>query len=258
MQHLLQDGTLAAVGLFMARTSAFVLATPFFGAQTTFGGVKIGLIASLTLVLYSVHGVPLPGAEEPLEFGVLAIREVLVGLALAFVLQAVLLAVRTAGELLASEMAFNMASSADPATGSSTPLITQFYEILFLLGLLAVDGHHLLLRALADSYDRVPVGQLSLPPGYLDLALRLTGDMIAAGVTFLGPVLMLLMLSSVVIGLIARAVPQVNVLEMGFSLRILVGLGAMVTFTPLIAPALHRLYQYLDQGLEATLGALAS
>jgi len=253
---MLADGTLAAFGLFLVRTSAFVLGTPFFGSQSTFGGVKIGLIASLALVLFSVHGVPLPAAEAPLEFGVLAMREILVGLALAFVLQAVMLAVRVGGELIGSEMAFNMASVVDPASGMSTPLVTQFYEALFLLGLLAVDGHHLLLRALAGSFERVPVGALSLPEGFGALALRLVGDMIAAGITFVGPILLLLFVSSIVIALIARAVPHVNVLEMGFTLRILVGLGAMLLFAPLVAPGLQHLYGLLGDGLEAALVAL--
>lgn len=253
---MLADGTLAAFGLFMVRTSAFVLATPFFGSQATFGGVKVGLIASLSLVLFSVHGAPLPLAEAPLEFAVLAMREVMIGLALAFVLQAVVLAVRVGGEMIGSEMAFNMASVVDPATGLNTPLVTQLYEGLFVLGLLAVDGHHLLLRALGASFERVPVGVPSFPDGFSDTALTLVSDMIAAGVTFVGPVLVLLLLSSVMVGLIARAVPHVNVLEMGFTLRILVGLGAMLLFAPLIAPALQHLYAYLGSGLDAALAAL--
>jgi hypothetical protein len=88
-------------------------------------------------------------------------REVLIGLALGFVLQARALAVRVGGELIGQRNGFNMASSRRPAArASSTPLITQFYEGLFLLGLLAVDGHHLLVRALADSFERAPVGEL--------------------------------------------------------------------------------------------------
>jgi flagellar biosynthetic protein FliR len=255
---VLADGTLAAFGLFMVRTSAFVLATPFFGAQTTFGGVKVGLIASLALVLFSTSGTPLPEAQAPLIFGALAMREVLIGLALAFVLQAVVLAVRVAGEMIGSEMAFNMASVVDPATGVNTPLVTQLYEGLFLLGLLAVDGHHLLLRALASSFERAPAGQAGFDGSFVTVALDMVGDLMGAGITFAAPVLVLLFLSSILIGLVARAVPQANVMELGFSVRILVGLGAMLIFAPLIAPSLHHLYELLDVGLDRALGALGS
>jgi flagellar biosynthetic protein FliR len=253
---VLEQGTLAAFGLFLVRTSAFVLATPFFGSQAVFGGVKVGLIASLALVLFSVHGAPLPAAGAPGVFAACAFRELLVGVALAFVLQVVVLAVRVAGEMIGSEMAFNMAGVVDPGTGINTPLVTQLYEGLFLLGLLAVDGHHLLIRALAGSYERVPVGTAEFDAGFADTAATLVTELFAAGVTFAAPVLVLLLLSSVLIGLVARTLPQANVLEIGFSLRILVGLCAMLVGAPLIAPALAQLYAKLDVGLERALDAL--
>ena len=253
---MLETGTLAAFGLFLVRTSSFVLATPFLGAQTTFGGVKVGLIASLALVLFSVHGAPLPQAAAPAVFVVCAVRELLIGLFLAFVLQAVVLAVRVAGEMIGSEMAFNMASVVDPATGANTPMVTQLFEALFLLGLLAIDGHHLLLRALASSFERAPAGELALGGGLFEAATRTFSDLFAAGITFAAPVLVLLVLSSVLVGLVARTMPQVNVLEVGFSLRILVGLGGLFLFAPLVAPALGKLYGMLGTGLEQALFAL--
>lgn len=255
---MFESGTLSAFGLFLVRTSVFVVATPFFGSPATFSGVKVGLIVSLALVLYSVNGVPLPEAQEPLVFAALAMREVLIGFALGFVLQVVQLAVRVGGEMIGSEMAFNMASVVDPGTGTNTPLITQFYEVMFLLGLLAVDGHHLLFRALADSFERAPVGVASFDAGFADLAVGMTSDLIGVGFTFAAPILVLLFISSLVIGLIARVVPQANVMELSFSLRIMVGLGGMLLFAPLIAPALHQLYGLLATFLERTLVALGA
>ncbi|MCC7011040.1 MAG: flagellar biosynthetic protein FliR [Planctomycetes bacterium] len=253
---MLENGTLAAFGLYLVRTSAFVLGLPFFGGPTTFGGAKIGWIASLSLLLFSVHGVPLPEAEAPFVFGALAVREVLVGVALSFVLVVVMLGVRVAGEMIGSEMAFNMATVVDPAGGGSTPVIAQFYEMMFFLGLLAVDGHHLLLRALSGSFERAPVGVVSFAGGFADVAVGMTSDLIGAGITFAAPVLILLFLSSIVIGLIARVVPQSNVMELSFSIRIMVGLGAMLLFAPLLAPGLAALYERLDVMLERVLTVL--
>jgi flagellar biosynthesis protein FliR len=255
---VLEVGTLAAFGLFLVRTSAFVLATPFFGAQSVFGGVKVGLIASLALILFSVHGAPLPEASSPAVFAVLAVRELLIGVSLAFVLQTVVLAVRVAGEMIGNEMAFNMASVVDPGTGANTPMITQLYEALFLLGLLAVDGHHLLLRALASSFERAPVGSATLGSGLAESAITLLSDLFTAGLTFAAPVLVLLVLSSILVGLVARTMPYVNVMEVGFSLRIIAGLFAMTLFAPLVAPALGRLYGMLGTGLDQALAALES
>ncbi len=252
----LAEGTLVAFGLYLVRTSAMVLAAPLLGSGARFPGYKIGLIGILSLLMFSVDGRPVPEAVEPLVFAAMALREVLIGLALAFVLEAVLLAVRVAGEILGHEMAFTISSQVDPVTGVNTALISRVYEGLFLIGLLAVNGHHHLLRALGSSFERAPVGAL---PGERSLPLVVEGlfvEMFSAGLTFAAPAMVLLMLVSILVGLLARAVPQLNILEISFSLRILVALFAMFLFAPLLEPAVDRLFGGLVTGLDGVLLAL--
>jgi flagellar biosynthetic protein FliR len=250
---VLPPGTIAAFGLYLVRTSAMVLASPLLGGATSVGSVKVALIAALSLVCFAVHGGPVPEAGEPLVFAAFALRELAIGLALGFVVQCVLLAVRVAGEMIGQEMALNMSSVADPVSGVHTPLVTQLYEGFFLLGLFALDAHHVLLRALARSFERAPVGRLGLESGLAAAASRLFADLFAAGLTLAAPVLALLFLTSIAIGLLARVVPHLNVLDVGFTLRILVGLAALYLFAPLIAPAIEGLAQTLDGGVESVL-----
>src|SRR6187401_1115235 len=99
-----EPGTLEAFGLFLVRSSALVLSAPVLGTSTGFSGYKVALIFSVSFLLYGVHGVPLAGSVEPIEFGCLALREILIGLALAFSLHAVMLALRVGGELVGHEM----------------------------------------------------------------------------------------------------------------------------------------------------------
>ena len=254
---MLLPGTIEAFGLFLVRTSALVLAAPLFGLALPFSGARLALIVILACFAFSATGVPLPAAAGPVAFVALALRELLIGLALAFVLHGVVLAVRVAGEMIGHEMAFNMATVVDPQ-GVSTPLITQIYEGLFLVGLFALDGHHLVVRALCDSFARAPVGVVGAPEGLADVLLRLFADMFTAGLTFAAPVLVVMVLVSAMIGLLARAVPQINVLEVGFTLRIAVALVAMLLFAPLLAPAMERMYLTLAGGLDAVLAAVES
>lgn len=243
-------GVLEGFGLYLARTSALVLGSPLLGTGSTFTGYKVALIALVAFVLYAATGAPLEGSVDPLVYGALCMREILIGLFLAFVLQLGVLAVRVAGEMIGHEMAFNMSSVADPVTGVRTPLVTHFYEAMFFLGLLAIDGHHWMLRALEASFREAPPGVLALGAGWLPFITALFGEMFRAGLTFAAPVLVLLVLVSVMIGLLARAVPQVNVLEMGFTLRIGVGIAAMCLFAPLLSPALEGLFETLLGALE--------
>jgi flagellar biosynthetic protein FliR len=252
---VLPPGTIEGFGLVLVRTSALVLAAPLFGLALPFSGARLGLIVILSGFFYSVAGAPLPGAGGPLVFAACAGRELAIGLALAFVLHGVVLAVRVAGEMIGHEMAFNMATMVDPQ-GVSTPLVTQVYEGLFLIGLFALDGHHLVVRALCDSFERAPIGALGLPEGLSAALLSLFADMFAAGLTFAAPVLVVMLLVSLLIGLLARAVPQINVLEVGFTLRIAVALVAMLGFAPLLAPAMERMYAELAGGLDSVLTIL--
>ena len=253
---MLSPGTLVTLGLVLVRTSAMVLSTPLIGDGAGFSGYKVGLIGALALLSFSTIEAPLEASVGPLAFGAMAMREALIGVAMGFVLQAVLLAVRVAGEMIGQEMAFNMSTLVDPVTGINTPLVTKIHEMFFLLGLLAVDGHHLLIRALFDSYARAPVGDVVFDLGVAAVVRDLFAQMFAAGMTLAAPVLVLLVLVSLLIGLLARAVPQLNVLEVGFSLRILVGLLAMFVFAPLLAPAMAGLYEALDGGLTSVLEGL--
>lgn len=249
-------GTLEALLLFAVRTSGLVLATPIFGEALQVSAFKAALIAILTGLFYAVGGEPLAGEVDAPLLALFALRELLIGLALGMVLQVVMLAVRVAGHMVGNEMAFTMSNVVDPLTGVNTPTVTRVYETAFLLGLLALDGHHLLLRGLGRSFGLAPVGEMDFEPGLSTFVWRLFADMFAAGIAFAAPVLVVLALASILIGLLARAVPQLNVIEVGFTLRIGLGLGSMYVFAPLLAPALDDLYRTFEGGLEGVLVAL--
>jgi len=254
---MLTAGTLEAFGLYLVRTSALVLGAPLLGTGASFAGYKIALIGAVSVVLYLATGTPLDGTE-PAMYGLFVLREVALGIFLAFVLHGVILAVRVSAELLGHQMGFAMSSVVDPEQGVRIPLLGQMYEIFFLLGLLAVDGHHWLFRALAESFGRAPVGRLPIEEGMTPVAVDLFPDMFTAGLTFAAPVFVLLALVSILLGLLSRAVPQLNMMEFGFNLRIAVGLLAMLAFAPLLGSAMHVLLGQFMDGLGRGLDALGA
>lgn len=241
--------------LVLARTSAMVLVAPVFSTGPGFQGYKLAVVVSISAVMFLALGQPLPTATDPLTVGLLLLREVFLGLFLGFLLHVVTLVVRVGGELIGHEMGFMVARQVDPATGIQTTLITSFYENVFLLALLALNGHHWLLRGLGDSFGRAPVGRLELSGGVVDAVTRLFTQMFGAGIVFAAPVMIFLTLTSILIGLLARAVPHLNILEIGFTLRVAVALCAIALFAPLLEPALTGLntlfVEWLHHGLDA-------
>lgn len=254
--NLLPEGILPAFGLYLVRTSALVLAAPVFSTVSNFNGYRVGLIGSLTIVLFLAGGEPLVETPGAVSFALLAGRELVIGLMLAFVLHAVILAVKVAGHMVGQEMAFNMASQSDPVSGTSLPILAFFYETMFLLILLGLDGHLWVVRALAESYERAPVGDMLMGSGMSEFALALFSQMFVAGLTFAAPVFVLLALISVLVGFLARAVPQINVMEFSFSARIIAGFVGMLLFAPLIQPASQHLLTSLMDGLSASLDVI--
>lgn len=243
-------GLLESFGLYLVRTSALVLFTPLLGTGARFAGYKIATIVVVALVLFAAGGAPLPDYGGPAGYGLLCMREVLVGLFLAFAVQLTVLIVHVAGEMIGQEMGFNMAAIVDPETGIRTPLITRMYENFFFLALLAVDGHHWVLRALDLSFHQAPVGRLALGEGAFAYLTGLLAESFRAGLAFAAPVMVLLFLVSLLIGLLARLVPQINVLEVGFTMRIGIALLALLLFAPFLAPALESTLGWMAQALE--------
>lgn len=247
------EGVLLAFGLYLTRCSAFVLAAPLYGSASGFSGYKVGMIGTLSVVFYGLWGEPLVMEGPPFEYLLFMFREALIGFFLAFVLQAVVIALRVAGELIGQAMGLNISSQVDPVSGINTPLITRLYEAFFYISFLSIDGHHGLLRAVGRSFECAPVGRADFDAPLTEFVGTLFSQLFNAGLTFAAPVMVILVLVTVLSGLLARAVPQLNVLELSFTLRVAFALIAMLIFAPMIAPALSSLFEQLDAALEGAL-----
>lgn len=244
---------LAGFVLVLARTGALVVSAPLLGQGTGFAAHRVALVVFVSLLLFAVAGGPVHAA--PAELALMMLREVVIGIFLGTLLALVLLAVRLAGELVGQEMGFLVARQVDPSTGVASTLITNIYENLFLLVLLALDGHHWLLRSLERSFAFAPLGHIELGHQMAPTLFAMFAEMCKAGLVFAAPVMVFLMLVSLVIGVLARAVPGLNMMEVGFTLRVLVALGAMFVFAPLMEPAMRALHRslllWLERGLQA-------
>jgi len=253
---MIESGLIETFGLHLARGSALVLASPLLGNGADMPGYKVALILSLASLTFFTSSAPYIEDPSALTFIVLAFREIVIGIGLAFFLHLVMAGLRVGTEMVGQEMAFAMSGTVDPMTGNNNAPVTYLYEVLFYLAVLAVDGHHWIIRALCASHQRAPVGEASLGAGLADTLLSFFGQLFAAGITFAAPVLLLLFMVSVLIGVLARSVPHINVLEFGFNLRIAVGVLGLAAFSPTVTPAFEALLTRFMHGLEAGLDAL--
>lgn len=214
--------------LCLARVLALIAAIPVFAGIQMTAQVKIGLAVMTSLLLFPAMLPYTP--QTPLSmpaFGLLIINEVLLGVMVGLVAQMILAAVSFGGTVIGYQMGFAAANIFDPQTTQQLSLMSQFVNVLALLAFLSLDIHHYFFRMLVESYQVFPPGLLDFTDGAVQELMRLGGQVFVLGVKFSAPVLALLLLTNIVLGILARVFPQLNVFMLSFPLNIGIALLVM-------------------------------
>jgi len=237
--------------LILARTTAFLAVLPLFSSRSVPRVLKAGLAVLMTV--FFAHGTPPPGVGagqgSVLWSLVLLCREILCGLALGLAARMIFYAVQQGGILIGRQMGFYMASILDPSTGQQTQPFGMYMEMMFTLLFFAVGGHRTLLRLIARSYEVLPVA------GEVDFG-ALAAGVLAAGSTMLlfalklaAPMLAAFLILGVVLGVLARVLPEMNILLTSLPLRVAAGLAMAVAMVPALQGFTEEVAQWLNRFL---------
>lgn len=175
------------------------------------------------------------------SLAVMLLTEVALGALLGFGLHAAFAALTMAGRLLDLQIGFGMAAVLDPVTRVNAPVLGVALSLLGMSVFFGVDAHHALLRGISHSAQWVPPGALWQVPDAATL-LRAVGAMFSMGIVVMAPALFLLLLIEIVVDVISRVMPQMNVMFVAMPVKALVGLAILAVAAPGMAPALRRLY----------------
>ena len=223
--------TLVAFMLLSVRISAMLLAAPLFSASSV--SIPIRVITALAIAVMLLQAVPTPKVDILSPAGALALAgEAIVGAAIGFLFQLGFAAVQLAGEQIAASTGLGFAAMLDPQTGTQSPVINQFLSIMMLLSFLTLEGHHILLKLLAASYQALPIGTAFFNAPVL-IGIAKAGALIfSAGMLACLPIIVALFLVTLVIGILTRVAPQMNLFSVGFAISILAGLALMLVALP--------------------------
>ncbi len=221
----------------LMRFAGFFSVFPLFRRPYCPGRVGMALALITTALL-----VPTIAADETLMdipshatgLVVPALREATVGIAVGFTALMILLAGQLAGQYLDLQMGFFTASQIDPVMGGRLPLVGQYLYFVALITFVGFNGHHIVLAALRDSLDKIPVGT-PLSVGGFPIIFDTMGWLFYTSLQIALPVMAALFVASVGLGIIGRAMPQLNVFVLGIPLRILVGFTLLLALVPLYA-----------------------
>jgi flagellar biosynthetic protein FliR len=181
------------------------------------------------------------------------ISEFMIGLLLGLSIRLIFGAIELAGEFVGFQMGFAMANIIDPQSGLDTTLLAQFYYLLGLLIFLSIDGHHWFFRALVQSFHLLSPGEFYPQEGLYIHLLNLSGRMFLIAFKIVAPVTAILFLIQLTLGIVARMVPQVNILISSFPLTISVGMIFLGLSMELLGPYLKTLLDESGKDLVMTL-----
>jgi flagellar biosynthetic protein FliR len=238
-------------GLIFARTTAFLVVLPLFGWASVPRRVKAGT-AVLLAAFFALVLPPVPVARASghwLAAGLLIAQEALCGLALGLGARLIFAAIEQGGTIIGRQMGFALSFIVDPSTGHESRPLGMFLETTFALLFLAVGGHHLLIRLIARSYAVLPAG------GGVEMG-RLAAGVLAAGSAMLmfalklaAPLLAAFLILAVVLGVLARVLPEMNVLLTSLPLRVGVGLFLAATLVPMLRSFTDEMARWLNRFL---------
>lgn len=211
--------------LILVRVAGIIFMMPVLSAKGVPNITKIGLCLLVSLILLPlVHIAPAIATENILSLAILLVKELLLGFVLGLLLKLVFTGIQIAGQMMGFQMGFGVASVMDPQLGQETPLLSEIGYLVSLLIFLAIDGHHMFFKTLVYSFQVLQPGQISITVGTYERVLAASGGMFTIAVKTMAPVTAILLFIQVSLGILAKAVPQMNILAVSFPLTICVGL----------------------------------
>ncbi|MGB3160680.1 flagellar biosynthetic protein FliR [Carnobacterium sp.] len=219
--------------LILMRISAFFMISPGFSMKGLPNLVKIGLSAGLTLAAYPVTQA-LSAQVTMQVFAVLAIKEVLLGLAIGFITKLIFSAIEMAGNFVDFQVGFQMGAVFDPALGVSSSYYGKIYYWMSICIFFITDLHHLVLKTVIKTFQSVPIESTNLGGFGVEGMVKLYSIVFESAINLAAPLMIVALFTEVVLGLISRTVPQINVLILGMPLKII----ASFIFILLLLPAI--------------------
>lgn len=232
--YQLSEGQILLFALVLMRMTAFVVSSAVFGSTAVNVQLKILLSLVLSVLLYPVVKV---GNINYLVISdqiiMLCAREILVGLTLGFLTRLFFFTVTMTGDLVSISVGLNASQMYNPLLGQNGNTLDQFYSVLGTLVFLAVNGHHLLISALAQSFDMIPVSSLSLNWGVYGEMATFGQTALLIAIKMSAPVIVAIFITNLSMGILGRAVPQMNVLVTSMPVTILLGMAVVFICLPL-------------------------
>lgn len=207
----------------VARVTSFIMVVPGFSHKSMPNTAKISLSLILSFLVYT--SIPeIPVQEEMILFMLAVIREIIIGLAMGYVAKLIFSAVEMAGQLIDFQVGYSMGAIYDPSSGATSSYYGRLFYWMSIMVFFMLNLHHTMLLSLMDSFKVAIPGQIGFREINLEVVLYLFSNSFRIAFSIAAPMLVVLLVTDIVMGLINRSVPQINVFMLGMPLKSLLGM----------------------------------
>lgn len=251
--------TMEAFLMVLARTGGFVAVAPLFGHKSINARMRVLVAACISLTIFSAMDISRPVYDTVLGYTMLLIKELVVGLSLGFVANLTMSILVMAGEFIDREIGFTMSTNFDASTGAMVTITAELYDRMVYVIILLTNLHFYILRALIQSFELIPVGHVNVSMmGLYTGAISFIGQYFSIGFRIAMPIFLGATILNVILGVLTKSSPQMNMFSVGMQLKVFCGLAVlslMIMFIPNIATYLMERMQDM---LATLMGGLRS
>lgn len=245
---------LPAFALVLARVSGLMILAPVLGSNVLPVRLRAAVALAMSMLIFPIV-LPTIGAELTLASAVFGmVGELMIGIVLGLGLNLLFIAMEMAGHMIAQQAGLAIAEVFDPILQSNVSPLGQIYFMSALFVFLFAGGLRAMVQGLLDSFGSLPLMTFRVDTSVVEVMVDLLMSSLVLSLRLAGPAVTALLLTSVAMGLISRTMPQLNILAVGFSIRIVVSLvivaATLASIEPLISASMWRTFDTLVRVLQ--------
>ena len=243
--------------LVLIRTASVLFFSPIYSQAGLPLMIKIGLALVISFAVFPIISNAQPALpDNMINFIIIVFKELAVGFLIGYVATLAFAAFVMGGGLISSEMGLTMAELVDPLTGDRVSPIAQLLQIVALILFFSINGHHWLINALILSYKTVPITGFIEMGSSVGKIIDLFNGLFIAAIKIAAPIMIVLGLTVVVAGFLARSTPEINIFLIIFPMKILVGFLLLTIMFPFITRAIQYLLDLLHKDIFSVVGGM--
>ena len=229
--------------LIMIRVSSFIVVSPVFFPKGINNIFKIIFSFAFSLILFSIIAPDIKiTVQNEVQYIFLIFSEVIIGILIGIFVNLLFQLFSGIGSILDSQGGFSSAQIFDPMTNNNSSVIEKFFYWISLRVFIILNGHHYFIRAFIFSYDKIKIGDLNFTSNFLDSFVNTTFIIFRSSFMIIVPIIIVLIFVDVILGIISRIIPKINIIVISFPFKILVTVGLLIISVKIIFNKFLSLY----------------